>query len=83
MAKKATDTQKQIKFLIKPKDQHILRMAAAMKNQSMAEFCTATSSQRCQILQAPKRFLKNRGDLKASALPTECPGKVFQISAST
>ncbi|MBN71633.1 MAG: hypothetical protein CME32_20425 [Gimesia sp.] len=53
MAKKATDTKKQIKFLVKPEDQHILRMAAAMKNQPMAEFC------RDVVLQKAHNVVKN------------------------
>ncbi|HCO24465.1 MAG TPA: hypothetical protein DIT97_16050 [Gimesia maris] len=39
MAKKSVDTKKQTKFFITVKEQRILRLAAAIKNESMAEFC--------------------------------------------
>ncbi|WP_417393179.1 hypothetical protein [Gimesia sp.] len=53
MAKKTVDTKKQTKFFITDKEQHILRMAAAMKNESMAEFC------RNVVLQQAHNIVKN------------------------
>ncbi|QDU15096.1 hypothetical protein CA11_29160 [Gimesia maris] len=59
MAKKSVDTKKQTKFLITVEEQNILRVAAAIKNESMAEFCRNVVMQ--QAYNIVKKFKSSKG----------------------